>query len=336
MIQKLLNYGVDVNAKSGFFRPALEQAAKQGNYAAVLLLLENGANPNLYDEQETFPKVNNKKAALCKACYGGYDDIVFLLLKPKYGIKPRKVTMRTAMLEAVRGGHEKLAMKLLGLCIFTDPNYLIVLHSDILLTSIEYGHEGIARRILFLDGDPRIMIWYNDILDHKDRKKDGPRTIVELASLCGRASILPLLLDNGATRTISALAHAARNGHVDVARVLLDHPQPSGLQVDTTAMLNGRHPPRKRYRTGDDWLEGIEEADFIMASFKQPPLHVASQNGEIAMVNFLLKRGANVLELWHNDRRDRNGVTALARAIEYEELEIAQMLREAGALAESI
>jgi len=328
MVQTLIDRGADVNASSGVFEPALEQAAMQGNYTTVLMLLENGANPNLYDSRETILESPDRKAALCKACFGGFEDIVFLLLEPKYGLSPRKVTMRIAMLEAVRGGHEKLAMRLLDRCAWKDPAYLAVLHGDIFLTAVEYGHESIVRRMLLTTGDPRVTVRHNDSLDHKHPNRNDPRTIVELASLCGRASILPLLLDNGATRTHSALSHATRNGHVDVAQVLLDHPPLPGQEVDISSMLNG-WSPRKKRPTRDDCLERIETPDTH--SLELTPLHAATRNGEIAMVDFLLKRGANPDAVVEHRTYNRIGVTALIRAVESNNYEMVRILLEAGA-----
>jgi len=330
MIQTLFDLGIDINARSGVFRPALEQAANQGHYAAVLLLLENGANPNIYDHKGTSPfDAVNQKAALCKACYGGYEDIVFLLLEPKYGILPRKVTMRTAMLAAVRGGHERLAMSMLDRCTWKTPSYRAVLHGDIFRTAIQYGHISIFQRMLVIDGDPKATVRYNDILTASHRRSiNCSRTTVELASAYGRASILSLLLDNGATLTKSCLSLAAHFGHVDVARVLLDHPQRAAQGFDINSMLDGKYPPSKVDSTGVGPLEGTER--YKPDSKLLPPLEMASVRGEIAMVKFLLKR-CKCYEKVQQKTPERDLIGALTGAVSHNEYEIVSLLLEAGA-----
>jgi ankyrin repeat protein len=85
---------------------------------------------------------------------------------------------------------------------------------------------------------------------------------------------------------------AARNGHVEVARFLLD----KGADVD--------------YR----------------GFFGAPGLHWAAINGHKSMIEFLMERGANP-----NLRDQRFNSTALGWALEGKQEEIAEMLRKKGA-----
>ena len=110
------------------------------------------------------------------------------------------------------------------------------------------------------------------------RNRDGDTMtpgILHTAALRGRTSIVRLLLESGFKRDTPALNGAAQNGHIEVAKLLLDTP---GTGLDRLAMVNGNPP----------FDEKNEKSGF------KAPLYWAAKNGHASMVKLLLEYGAVV------------------------------------------
>jgi hypothetical protein len=105
----------------------------------------------------------------------------------------------------------------------------------------------------------------------KEPKRAGQTSgaLLYLAALRGRTSIVKLLLDYGADRENPAPAGAARNGHIEVAKLLLE------TSNDVYRMVHGKQPFKPEFR---EW---------------ERPLLLASRNSHISMVKLLLDYGVN-------------------------------------------
>ncbi len=122
-----------------------------------------------------------------------------------------------------------------------------------------------------------------------------------LAAFFGHGDVVEFLLKNGAEvnspsrnkMRVMPLHSAIANKRIDIVKRLLDH----GADVNTP-----------------------QADDFT-------PLHEAAQNGMLEVTQWLLERGANV-----NARLSSSGKTPLALAIEHEHKEVAELLKERGAV----
>ena len=259
LIRHLIDQGADVNAESKYYEPPLQQAAMMGHYDAVLLLLESGANV-----QHIVPAAGGAQGdsnrALGKACSGGHQRVVFLLLEEKYGLERRKGTMRHAIVDAARGGHTKLVEALLESWEFRKAGKA---KSKCFTIAVQNGHEPLARQLLT----------HGVSLDNV--KKDPNKTILEMAACTGKVSIVRLLLENGVKREDGALALAAKNGYVDVANLLLNYPG----SINKVDMLDGKEP------------FCVQKSSCLP---RLSPLMAAIENGEFSMVRVLLELGATV------------------------------------------
>jgi hypothetical protein len=95
-----------------------------------------------------------------------------------------------------------------------------------------------------------------------------------VAAIRGPVGIVRLLLEYGVNRLVPALIDAVKNGHEDVARLLLDTP---GDNIDVIEMLHG----------GKSFLRN---RDKCYSSRCRPPMSTALDRGDISMVRFLLRR----------------------------------------------
>jgi ankyrin repeat protein len=123
-----------------------------------------------------------------------------------------------------------------------------------------------------------------------------------LAAFFGHADIVEFLLKEGAevnspsrnTMRVMPLHSAIANQHSAIVRLLLDH----GADVNAT-----------------------QADDFT-------PLHEAAQNGMLDVTQWLLDRGAAI-----NPRLSSSGKTPLALAIEHQHVDVAELLKQRGAVA---
>lgn len=162
---------------------------------------------------------------------------------------------------ALRGGHLNLVKMYeeteISTYIKNEPKAGLF----VLREAVYHGREHIIRWLL-----QNVV----DVTKNNPHAWDLNSTPLEFAALRGWTSIVRLLLEYDTNRHVPASAHAAQNGHIEVARLLLDTP---GKDVDTRSMLHGKRPYRKR------------------KSGYKTPLYLAVCNGEVEMVRFLLGRG---------------------------------------------
>ena len=117
---------------------------------------------------------------------------------------------------------------------------------------------------------------------------------------------------------------ASQNGHVEVARMLIER----GADV-AAQNKDGETPLHLVSRNGEEEVARmlIERGADVAAQNKdgETPLHMASQYGQVEVARMLVERGADVAA------QNNDGETPLHLASQYGEVEVARMLIECGA-----
>ena len=189
---------------------ALMIAIQKGHSDIVKLLLENGAQVNLQD--------NNGICALMSASQKGHSDIVKLLLEYSAHVNVQDDDGLSALMTASQNGHSQVAKILL-------ENSAQVDMQDksgrcALMDASQNGHSEVVE-LLTMNGAK---------LDLQD---DIRRSALMMASQNGHCDVIKILLDHGGQvdlqdrNGMTALMNASQNGHAKVVQTLLDY----GAQV---------------------------------------------------------------------------------------------------------
>ena len=293
-----------VSNQDGYGRTALHEAARAGWEDIVTMLIDNGADLALLDDEKKTPFVyaaecghakvisileehyvrgdhhkQELEEALCDAAEAGKTEVVKELLD--LGLSPdANKSGITAMAAASLKGHKQIVRLLLkkGASVDGWPNDSIPLHQ-----AIKNGHVDIAA--LLLDFGANIQT--------RDRlNRTALFETLAIPDTRGAALLLKNGIDISCRDSMgnTVLHEAARSGKVELASRFVDR----GVEVDF---------PNK---------EGLI------------PLHLAALYGHLEVAALLLQKGATV------DNVDIIGRTPLHFAAQYEHLEIATLLLQEG------
>ncbi|KAK6984941.1 ANK-REP-region domain-containing protein, partial [Favolaschia claudopus] len=211
MIALLLDQGIDVNARGGFYGNAVHAAAYSGDESIVQMLLDKGADMNA----QGGPFETILKAAAC----GQHESIVQMLLDRGAEVNAQGGEYGTALQAAVCEGHENIVQMLL------DGGANVNAQGGQYGTSLQaaayLGHEIIVK--MLLDKNAEI---------NAEGGEYG--TALQTAAYKKHETIVQMLLDRGADVNAqagyygTALQAAAYWGHETIVQVLLD----SGAEVN--------------------------------------------------------------------------------------------------------
>jgi ankyrin repeat protein len=269
VVKLLIDRGADVSAgtKGDRFTP-LHRAAQRGHIAIITLLLANGAAVDAgWHPKEFYPSIT----PLTFAVREGRLDAARLLLAKGATVDPVGLGYgRTPLAEAVER-HDSDLVKLL-LRKGADPNQKAALYE-----ALRSGKSELIQ--LFVAKKP-------------DFKTD-PQLLTAAAS-SGKKEVVALVLAGGIVLTdsenvgISALVYAARAGHTEIVRLLLEkHVDPNIIGKEYTTPL---HVAATK-EIGEQLLAHkakIDEPDKQGAS----PLLAAVQRGNRAVAELLSDNGA--------------------------------------------
>ena len=124
-----LDLGINVDITLNDGGTALGNAVLNNKPEAVKILLEHNADPNI--------KLNGNSFPLIEASYGGYDDIVDLLIQHKANVNIRKLDgsgITPLMFACIRGNKDVVQKLING---NADPN----LKSHQNSTALDYANE---------------------------------------------------------------------------------------------------------------------------------------------------------------------------------------------------
>ena len=274
VVELLLKNGADPNIHNNDGLTPLILASQFGHYQVVEILLKNGADPNIHN--------NDGFTALIVASQFGHYQVVEILLKNGADPNIHNNDGFTALTFASGKGHYQVVELLLKNG--ADPN----IHNNdgftALIVASQFGHYQVVEILLKNGADPNI------------HNNDGFTALI-VASQFGHYQVVEILLKNGADPNIhnndgfTALTFASGNSHYQVVELLLK---------------NGADP-------------NIHNNDGFTA------LIVASQFGHYQVVEILLKNGADP-NIHNND-----GFTALTFASGNGHYQVVELLLKNGA-----
>jgi len=345
-VKLLLAQGADPNArtKDGF---PLMFAAEQGSLDMVTLLLERGAEVNAVAGKD------GGITALMFAAGGGHLAVATLLMERGAEVNPRYTSYTPLMAAAIKGHLDMVSLLLER---GADANRL---GGEQVMTAGMYArkerHTAIAEMLSRLDEAGalgRTLIKevrlgnMTEVVSLLERGADvnalgrGLSPLM-LSARNGRLDLVRLLLDWGADANTpdkdgtNALMHAAQVGSLDLATLLLDR------RADVNARDEGgfsalmyaaklMYAPRQVHRDLVTLLldRGADVNAEAEALGGATALMLAAVNGHLDIVTLLLDRGADV-NAWAE--KDGDDITALILAAGAGHMDIVALLLERGA-----
>ncbi|KAJ7474907.1 ankyrin repeat-containing domain protein [Mycena latifolia] len=339
MVSILIENGAEVNALGGYYGTALQVATLNGDEAMVRLLISNGADVNIQRPQgnsalceasrrgygtivrlliDNKAKLNHQtekhSTALQAASFAGHTEIVRLLLanNADVNIKSIQRPTSTALLRAVAQGFEEIVRILIQHG--ADVN-LETERGTPLQVASNQGNYAMAR--LLIDEGAQIKTrgkpggsvlesamsgGHKEILClllEKGTKEDSHRPSLDIQGVV-TLDVIDLLLEYGA-RHGSALPMAARNGHFEVVRLLLEYG--ADIKAETELTHSNASADAEIYFREDESNDPLHEAarhghldvvHFLLengATTFVPTVHTAIRSGKCELVRFLLKYG---------------------------------------------
>ena len=295
-----------LNKIDSYRMTALMWAAKCGHEAVVRLLLENGADPEIKNE--------NQMTALTIAVEHGHEAIVRLLLENEADIELRTMFGETALTIAVSSGHEAIVQLLLDSAANTE--FRDFDGETALMKATRQGHGVIVQ--LLLEKGARVEI-----------KGISGETALTIAASSGHAAIMQLLLEQGANPNAesyhgeTALMKAVEKGSQAILDLLLE----SGAYIDF------------RYFDGETALiiairEQDEAVMQVLLEYGADP-NAGNEHGETALIKAVEKGSQATIELLLEagagvGARNIDGETALMKAAVSGQKTVAHLLLDRG------
>lgn len=303
----LAKSSVDINSVDHNQDSPLHKAAENGHAAAVKLLLDSGADPELIQKDHW--------TALTSAVHRGRLKVVKELIEHGVDVNAPGGDYSTALGAAAYHGHQDLVELLLDAGAEIDMS--IKVYGTAFGAALFEGNQDTAELLLDRGADIH--------------KEGGDyNNALGVAAFVGNKEMTALLLERGANIHVqgkyfaSTLAAAAYGGNEDIALRLTEE----GANVHREGGQYGSALGAAAYAGNPQIVQMLLEhgADLdVTSEAGDTPLHYASVNGHFEAVALLLKYNAAV------DIRNATGGTALISATEKECLDIVELLLDHGA-----
>lgn len=193
--------------------------------------LDHGADPNRFtgpqgeDNDDDWEHVRLRSrheyrspegSALRAAALGGHEEIICLLLEPRYALSlPRAEYLRT-MRAAVRGGHLNI-IEIILQNMGASFRELGTFREEMLWEAVRHDQEAMVQMLL-VHGTDMNALPYADGRDHG--------CAIRIAASQGYHHLVRILLDHGSNSNCESqtpIIAAAQDGHEEVVQILLEH-----------------------------------------------------------------------------------------------------------------
>ncbi|MCJ1270669.1 hypothetical protein MMC22_010566 [Lobaria immixta] len=223
VVQSLLSQGADPNDLSIYFGFALFAAARRGHPGIVKLSLDNGADAHTCGRFEQ--DAHFLRTAIVAAAEAGHENIIRILMEPKYKHPTPGEAYYYALKRLVEGKHIASVFLLLDRATFEQPGPI---HQDILLAASTNG----------------LPLWDDAIT---------------AAAANGHIGALKILLQHGADinsrlgqRGTTPLHEAARYNRVDTVRFLLEKGAVLDVMQDDMVIFLGHEALQRAIDNGHE------------------------------------------------------------------------------------
>lgn len=338
VVNALLDHGAEVDFAVAEGLTSLYIACTQGNLAVVTALLDRGANVHM--------EYLNGSTPLFAACGNGHADIVSALLDRGANVNVSGIDGTTPLLLSSSRGHLDVASVLLQHGAIVDAasaegytslfTASLMGHVHIVQTLLDHGANvgslsADGQTPLHMASQPGVL----KALIHGGATIDiaTPSGVTPLFTACenGHLDAVNILIQEGArvdaanSHGVTPLYIASCNGHMDIVKILLHE----GADANASTYLKDMTSVRMAYldTNGREVKVVLDQETQISIGNTRglTPLHVASFNGHVDVVQELLSGGAK------NDIADGKGMTALHLAAHSGHLNTVDLLVARGA-----
>ena len=293
---------VESAAAEAEYRPSnLHEAVLLGDRAAVERFLSAGADENATEADGT--------TLLMRAIHGGFPDIARRLIAAGAGVNATNRYGVNALYLAARGSDAASTRALLGAGASADT--ALPEGETALMTAAKVGSVAVVRTLLTGGADWLSLTALNDEASANIAPaSSGYGALTPPPPPTNRANVNARESWYGQT----ALMWAAAEGHADIVRLL----------IEAGANVNAQSREVDAPESYDEWAQGSVVYAEIPRG-RLTALHFAAREGQLEAAQALIDGGADLNAV------DAEGTNALRYATLNDHLDVAALLREAGA-----
>jgi hypothetical protein len=237
--QKIDSWGIEHFKRSCYFGSPLACAARRGHVEITQLLLDRMLELKAREPHRFEPEIQYMfhlaLYPIGEASAGGHEDIIDLILDPKYGFHPPTKQINEAIFKAAQNGHVRIIRRLLR-CLHNPP---MKIYNLILSEGAHRNQPEVVQFALANGADP------NNLCMTRGRCAWPP---LSLATIRGHQSMAELLLSHGANQIrrnthqegkTDPLGAAARRGYKKLVRLFVENGAPSESYPGALVMASG-------------------------------------------------------------------------------------------------
>ncbi|MGE0009953.1 MAG: ankyrin repeat domain-containing protein [Candidatus Babeliales bacterium] len=348
ILQKLLNSGIDVNVKGPGGQTALHRAASAADTNIVAFLLEKGANASITDKQNETPLIAAVRSFSRKQAELADEHYKKIIPNPDTATAEEKAAARAQATAQATKETSPIIEALVRMLIQqgADIDMQNNNRQTALMLATATHLESVVKLLLNAGANIELInMFKQQAVDLADPEKN--KIIRDLltaakdfiaAAAAGNKEVLEkmpkstVFINSRDINGLTALHHAARNGHIEIINFLLEH----GAQIESKdktgqtplhlAAQSGQANAVKLLLDKGANLESLDKEDnnTLIIAIKAYPKH-KDQEALLKIARILIEHGINV------DKQNKSGQTALIFATTFDLITLVQLLLEIGA-----